>query len=143
MNVFSERLRQILDRRGVSQDWLARQIHATPATVSRYLTSDRVPRGENVAAVSSALNVSADYLLGLIDDECTLKRDRRSGLDVEVSLLVSCYRKASSSDQRVIWTLLDKYMTPEERGVLAEALRVRQRERRIIPFPGGGKDGST
>ena len=122
MNVFSERLRQILDRRGVSQDWLARQIHATPATVSRYLTSDRVPRGENVAAVSSALNVSADYLLGLIDDECTLKRDRRSGLDVEVSLLVSCYRKASSSDQRVIWTLLDKYMTPEERGVLQKLL---------------------
>ena len=122
MNVFSERLRQILDRRGVSQDWLARQIHATPATVSRYLTSDRVPRGENVAAVSSALNVSADYLLGLIDDECTLKRDRRSGLDVEVSLLVSCYRKASSSDQRVIWTLLDKYMTPEERGVLQNLL---------------------
>lgn len=122
MNVFSERLRQILDRRGVSQDWLARQIHATPATVSRYLTSDRVPRGENVAAVSIALNVSADYLLGLIDDECTLKRDRRSGLDVEVSLLVSCYRKASSSDQRVIWTLLDKYMTPEERGVLQKLL---------------------
>lgn len=122
MNVFSERLRQILDRLGVSQDWLARQIHATPATVSRYLTSDRVPRGENVAAVSSALNVSADYLLGLIDDECTLKRDRRSGLDVEVSLLVSCYRKASSSDQRVIWTLLDKYMTPEERGVLQKLL---------------------
>lgn len=122
MNVFSERLRQILDRRGVSQDWLARQIHATPATVSRYLTSDRVPRGENVAAVSSALNVSADYLLGLIDDVCTLKRDRRSGLDVEVSLLVSCYRKASSSDQRVIWTLLDKYMTPEERGVLQKLL---------------------
>lgn len=122
MNVFSERLRQILDRRGVSQDWLARQIHATPATVSRYLTSDRVPRGENVAAVSSALNVSADYLLGLIDDECTLKRDRRSGLDVEVSLLCSCYRKASSSDQRVIWTLLDKYMTPEERGVLQKLL---------------------
>lgn len=122
MNVFSERLRQILDRRGVSQDWLARQIHATPATVSRYLTSDRVPRGENVASVSSALNVSADYLLGLIDDECTLKRDRRSGLDVEVSLLVSCYRKASSSDQRVIWTLLDKYMTPEERGVLQKLL---------------------
>ena len=122
MNVFSERLRQILDRRGVSQDWLARQSHATPATVSRYLTSDRVPRGENVAAVSSALNVSADYLLGLIDDECTLKRDRRSGLDVEVSLLVSCYRKASSSDQRVIWTLLDKYMTPEERGVLQKLL---------------------
>ena len=122
MNVFSERLRQILDRRGVSQDWLARQIHATPATVSRYLTSDRVPRGENVAAVSSALNVSADYLLGLIDDECTLKRDRRSGLDVEVSLLVSCYRKGRSSDQRVIWTLLDKYMTPEERGVLQKLL---------------------
>lgn len=122
MNVFSERLRQLLDRRGVSQEWLARQIHATPATVSRYLTSDRVPRGENVAAVASALNVSADYLLGLIEDECTLKRDRRSGLDVEVSLLVSCYRKASSSDQRVIWTLLDKYMTPEEKGVLQKLL---------------------
>ena len=122
MNVFSERLRQLLDRRGVSQEWLARQIHATPATVSRYLTSDRVPRGENVAAVASALNVSADSLLGLIEDECTLKRDRRSGLDVEVSLLASCYRKASSSDQRVIWTLLDKYMTPEEKGVLQKLL---------------------
>ena len=39
-----------------------------------------------------------------------------------MSLLVSCYRKASSSDQRVIWTLLDKYMTPEEKGVLQKLL---------------------
>lgn len=122
MTIFSERLRGILDSRGVNQLWLSEQIRTTPATVSRYLTSDRIPRGDNVAAVAAALNVSADYLLGLSNDPRPIEQNKQPSIDPEAKLLVSCYRKASHSDQRVIWTLLDKYMTPEEKGFLEKLL---------------------
>ena len=45
MNIFSERLKGILDSRGISQVWVAEKANATAATISRYMTTDRVPRG--------------------------------------------------------------------------------------------------
>ena len=67
MNIFSERLKGILDSRGISQVWVAEKANATAATISRYMTTDRVPRGDIVASISKALNVSADYMLRLPD----------------------------------------------------------------------------
>ena len=58
MNIFSERLKGILDSRGISQVWVAEKANATAATISRYMTTDRVPRGDIVASISKALNVS-------------------------------------------------------------------------------------
>lgn len=122
MNIFSERLRNLLDSRGINQIWLAEKIHTTGATVSRYLNADRMPRGENVASVASALNVSADYLLGLSDDPTPPGYFKQQEIEPDCKLLISCYRKASNSDQRVIWTLLDKYMSPEEKAFLQKLL---------------------
>lgn len=120
MNIFAERLRGILDSRGINQVTLADDTKLTAATISRYLTVDRIPRGDNIALIAKALNVSADYLLGMADDP--LPPSQEIKLDQETRLLVTIFRRSSYSDQRVIWTLLDKYMKPEERDYLTRLL---------------------
>ena len=120
MNIFADRLRGILDSRGINQVTLADDTKLTAATISRYLTVDRIPRGDNIALIAKALNVSADYLLGMADDP--LPSSQEIKLDPETRLLVTIFRRSSYSDQRVIWTLLDKYMKPEERDYLTRLL---------------------
>ena len=36
----------------------------------------------------------------------------------DVSILVACYEKASIADRQVLWSLLDRYMTPEQRVII-------------------------
>ena len=82
------------------------------------MTTERVPRGDIVANIAKALDVSADYLLGVTDIQTPISNGKNQEYSPEVRLLCTCFLKASPSDQKVIWTLLDKYMTPEEKGFL-------------------------
>ena len=66
------------------------------AAISRYIRSARLPSTDNLIALANALNVSADYLLGLTDSLDSRK-------------LVSLYSMATNDDKRVLWTLLEKY----------------------------------
>ena len=119
MNIFSERLKGILDSRGISQVWVAEKANATAATISRYMTTERVPRGDIVANIAKALDVSADYLLGVTDIQTPISNGKNQEYSPEVRLLCTCFLKASPSDQKVIWTLLDKYINAVAKGVLA------------------------
>ena len=67
--VFSTRLKSILDKRGVTQRQLAQQIGVTEVTVSRWANCVRTPDADNVREICKALDVSADFLLGLCDEE--------------------------------------------------------------------------
>ena len=67
--VFSTRLKSILDKRGVTQRQLAQQIGVTEVTVSRWANCERTPDADNVREICTALDVSADFLLGLCDEE--------------------------------------------------------------------------
>ena len=67
--VFSTRLKSILDKHGVTQRQLAQQIGVTEVTVSRWANCIRTPDADNVREICKALNVSADFLLGLCDEE--------------------------------------------------------------------------
>lgn len=63
MNVFSERLKELLDKRGLSQRELADKIGTTEVSVSRYVKGDRTPKGPIITKIAQVLNVSTDYLL--------------------------------------------------------------------------------
>ena len=68
----------------------------TEAAISRYLRGLRMPTADNLILLSSALNVTTDFLLGLdgsLDDR----------------ELTAAFSLASSEDRRVIWTLLERY----------------------------------
>ena len=61
-------IRNILEERGISQKQLANTVGVTPATLSRWITGETEPPALGIIAeMAKALNVSADYLLGLTD----------------------------------------------------------------------------
>ena len=111
MSMFSERLQEAIKLRGVTQRWVADRANTTEATISRYAKAVHDPAViEILAGISNALNVSSDYLIGL-----TNVPEIRKSLPTEHKVLLDCYSKISESDSVVLWALLDKYMTAQER----------------------------
>jgi len=105
MKNFANILHDLLNQRGINQKMLAEMSNTTEATISRYLTSDRTPRIALVISIAQALNVSTDYLLGLTPLQ------RKDTFTDEIMELIACYDRATESDRKVIWALLDKYQS--------------------------------
>ena len=68
MTSFDTRIRAARRRRGLSQEGLARLVDASKNSVQNWERNGTLPRCETVVAIARALDVSADYLLGLSDD---------------------------------------------------------------------------
>lgn len=63
--VFSERLRQVMDEKELSVMALSSLTGIAQPSLSMYRSGDRLPDAEVMARLCRALNVSADWLLGL------------------------------------------------------------------------------
>lgn len=61
---FSDRLRQMLKERGMTQKDLAAEAGITEAAVSHYLKGDRWPRASVLSRMADILGTSSDYLMG-------------------------------------------------------------------------------
>ncbi|MCL1986710.1 MAG: helix-turn-helix transcriptional regulator [Firmicutes bacterium] len=108
--LFSNILRELLDTRGISQKWLADMADATEATISRYVAGKVQPEINIVVRIAEALNVSVDYLCGLTDMPIPKEK-----LGPELNLLMQCYNRADMHDRKTIWTMLERYMKPNEK----------------------------
>ena len=64
MSIFTDRLNEMLKKRGITQRELAEKIGKTETSVSRYVNGDRIPKGPVIVQMAQALNVQTDYLLG-------------------------------------------------------------------------------
>lgn len=107
---FAKQFKDLIDKRGLTQRSVAERINTTETTVSRYVSGDRTPNIETAVELASVLGVSLDVLVGYESPH-----QRQSP---DISVLLSCYKKASDADRQVIWSLLDRYMTPEQRIVI-------------------------
>lgn len=65
--VFGERLLNLREERGETQDQLAKAVGITRQSLSRYETNERTPNIELIYNIAKHYEVSADYLLGLSD----------------------------------------------------------------------------
>lgn len=65
--LFSERLISAMTLRDISNKQLAQKIFVAPSTISSYRTGHRIPNIEQLILISTTLQVSSDYLLGLSD----------------------------------------------------------------------------
>jgi transcriptional regulator with XRE-family HTH domain len=106
-----------MEARGINQKWLADAANTTEATISRYVNGVHKPNIDIVVDIAKALGVSVDYLLGLTSVSA-YKEERNP----ELRLLTSCYSKASERDRKLIWGILEDYMTAEERGFISHFL---------------------
>lgn len=119
MSMFSERLREAIKMRGVTQAWVASKANTTEATISRYAKAVHDPAViETLCGISKALNVSSDYLIGI-----TNVPEVKVVLPADQKVLLDCYSKISESDSTVLWALLDKYMTAQEREQVRNSFR--------------------
>ena len=76
MENFGKRLREIREKRGLSQVQLVKMIAKIGVTqdcnsdvIGKYERGERFPSAYKLRDICVALNVSADYLLGLSDKE--------------------------------------------------------------------------
>lgn len=104
-NVFSTRLCEIMEERGENQTTLAAKITEQYGIIQRqsiaqYMKGKCNPDTIRLSAICKALNVSADYLLGLSDYKTT-----------DLDLRTVCeYLSLSESSVKGIMSALEDYM---------------------------------
>jgi len=67
-NIFGDRLRTARELRKLSQSELAEKAKLQPSAVSHFETGRRAPSFQNLKALSDALKVTTDYLIGRSDE---------------------------------------------------------------------------
>lgn len=77
--VFAFRVKKLRKARGEQQKELAEAIGATQATISDIENGRKATSFDRLAAICQHYNVSADYLLGLIDEPRTLIPPKKEG----------------------------------------------------------------
>ena len=112
---FSTKLKDIIESRGVTQAWLAEKTGATEATISRYLSGVHKPNLEIVARIAQALNVSIDYIMDLSLSPTPYKEPEK-----EIVILADAYRRADDDHKNIVWSVLDSYLTPEEKTFVSQ-----------------------
>ena len=65
--VFPRRLTMAIEEKGISYTTLARMVNSTETTIRGYTAGIKTPKGPIIALLARALDVSADYLLGVVD----------------------------------------------------------------------------
>ncbi len=77
--IFSIRVKKLRKAHGEQQKELAEAIGATQATISDIENGRKVTSFDRLAEICKHYNVSADYLLGLIDEPRTLIPPKKEG----------------------------------------------------------------
>ena len=86
-----DRLRNIRDQHGLTQDELAYRLSIGQSQLARYENGRAEPTPEVIVRLASELDVSADYLLGL-SDAPTGQLDENDLSDTERRLLAAYWR---------------------------------------------------
>lgn len=118
---FAQQFRSLIESKGLTQRIIADRINTTETTISRYVSGARTPNIETAVELAQVLGVSMDTLVG-IDPPAPTR------IAPDLSILIECYGKASTADRQVLWTLLDRYMTAEQRMVIATVEREEKSE---------------
>ena len=71
--MFAQRLKELRKRSGVSQAALAGLLGVTQQAVGKWESGRATPDPQTLARIAANFSVSADYLLGCIDDPAALK----------------------------------------------------------------------
>ncbi len=69
MSVIGERIRKVREELGMTRNQLAEKAGISTSMLYYYEKEQKNPSAEVLARICEALDISADYILGLIDEE--------------------------------------------------------------------------
>lgn len=87
MKTIAQKIQESLEKKSLTQRELAEKVNVTEATISRYISGTRSPRGEILSRIAAVLGVTTDYLLGnsessvIIDNEKDIEKVLNQTLD--------------------------------------------------------------
>jgi transcriptional regulator with XRE-family HTH domain len=90
MGFIGSRLRKLREQAGYSQGQLASVLKITQSQISKWENEDAQPGNEAVIELSRVFGVTADYLLGLVDNPSDLLKE--NDLTDDEWRLVNAYR---------------------------------------------------
>lgn len=65
--IIKRRLKEEIKSSGLTTAEIARRVGVSPEMITQYVTTKKLPRLDTFAALCRALDLSADYILGLKD----------------------------------------------------------------------------
>lgn len=101
--VFTERVKELIKVNNLTQRDLANDIGVTESTMCKYLAGTRVPGGETLSNLATALKTTTDYLLGLEDK----KKTEMNNSDLKILLARSSKELTPSEKNELISIILD------------------------------------
>jgi transcriptional regulator with XRE-family HTH domain len=110
---FRERFREWRLKRGISQDELARKAHVPSASVSHFERGIRFPNAETLRRIADALGVSADFLLGRVDDPAG---EGLGETDPEFAALFRKFQGMSEEAREEVKEFLDSMVAKDKKG---------------------------
>ena len=108
---FAAAFRVLISERGISQKELVERVGWNEPAMSRFASGqDRKVDIRILIKMATELNVSIDFMLGL-----TLVPTIRTDEDNFCHVLHECYTRASERDKNLVGTVLNEYLTDQER----------------------------
>ena len=96
---FSERLRELRQEHGLRQNELAVISGLSPQSISAFENGVNSPTVPSLIALSGALHVSADYLLGLSEENSAPEGESSLALSSDEEQLVMLFRAMSNAQR--------------------------------------------
>ncbi len=78
MSVFAERIRELRDTQGLTQDAIGKVIGKSREAISKYEVGEHEPDLVVIAALAKYFDVTADYIIGITDDSELINGRRKS-----------------------------------------------------------------
>ena len=101
------RIRQLREKRGLTQETLAIELEITQQQLSKYERNIASIKVESLKKVAAYFNVTTDYLLGVSE----VKRDLQGQMKVNKTLdtyydLIEIYKGLDEYDQEMVWSIM-------------------------------------
>lgn len=102
------RIKELREKRGIKQAWLAQKLHVRQTAVSNYELGIHDPSVDAICLMCDIFECSADYLLGRDEVE-------NSKLSPQDAALLEAFHAAPATIQTGISVLLSPYMADAEK----------------------------
>ncbi len=106
---FAQRLRSLRIENGYTQREMAKKLNVVQVSYLRWEQGKTEPNLDNICAICDIFNISADYLLGNVDEFGVKERfDARTQILTNDELsLIETYRKLTEEKKRAIFSIFD------------------------------------
>lgn len=99
-----DRIRELREKRNVTQVRLGTELEVSQETISAYENGKAEPRLDKLIKIANFLNTSTDYLLERIDDESSLVDLSNNVVDDQLNELINNYARLNNLQRKdLVW----------------------------------------